>query len=85
MLEGKTKLRTEFRAALDQKVVSLETYVETRVNEVRQEISSTLDQLKEIVAAVCESQERMWQAIDSMARTYRNWFRRALALKMKRI
>ena len=60
----KTELRTEFKAALERKVVSLETYVESRVNEVRQETSSTLEQLKEIVAAVHESQERMWRSID---------------------
>ena len=57
--EVKTELRTEFRATLDKKPVWLETYVETRVNEVRQSTTSTLEQLKEIVAAVHESQERM--------------------------
>ena len=64
----KTELRTEFKAALDRKAVSLETYVESRVNEVRRETSSTLQQLKETVAAVCESQERMWRAIDGMSK-----------------
>ena len=44
--EVKTELRTEFRAALDKKAISLETYVETRVNEVRQDTNSTLEQLK---------------------------------------
>ena len=39
ILDVKTELRTEFKAALDQKVVLLETYVESRVNEVRQEIA----------------------------------------------
>ena len=34
----------------------------------RQEISSTLEQLKETVAAVRESQERMWWAIDGMSK-----------------
>ena len=52
ILEVKTELRTEFRAALDRKAMSLETYVESRVNEVRQETSSTLEQLKETVAVV---------------------------------
>ena len=60
MLEVKTELRTEFKAALDKKTVLLETYVESRVNEVHQETSSILEQLKETVVAVCESQERMW-------------------------
>ena len=40
--------------------------MESRVNEVRQETSSTLKQLKETIAAVRESQERMWRAIDEM-------------------
>ena len=48
--------------------MSLETYVESRVNEVRRETSSNLEQLKETVAAVRESQERMWQAIDGMSK-----------------
>ena len=65
--EVETELRTEFRAAFDKKAVSLETYVETRVNEVCQSIASTLEQLKETVVAVRESQERMWRAIDGMS------------------
>ena len=64
----KTELRTEFKAALDRKAVSLETYVESRVNEVRQETSSTLEQLKETVGAVHDSQEKMWWAIDGMSK-----------------
>ena len=68
ILEVKTELRSEFKATLDRKAVLLETYVESRVNEVRQETSSTLEQLKETVAAVHESQERMWRAIDGMSK-----------------
>ena len=52
--EVKTELRTEFKAALDRKPVSLETYVESRVNEIRQETNSTLEELRETIAAVCE-------------------------------
>ena len=48
--------------------MSLETYIESRVNEVHRETSSTLEQLKETVAAVRESQERMWRAIDGMSK-----------------
>ena len=55
ILEVKTELRTEFKAALDRKAVSLETYVESIVNEVCQETSSTLEKLKETVAAVRQS------------------------------
>ena len=55
VLEVKTELRTEFKTALDRKVVSLETYMESRVIEVRQETSSTLEQLTETVAGVRES------------------------------
>ena len=65
--EMKTEMRTEFKATLGKKAVSLETYVEMRVNEVCQSIASTLEQLKETVAAVRESQERMWRAIDGMS------------------
>ena len=54
VLEVKTELRTEFKATVDKKAGSLETYVESRVNEVRQETSSILEQLKEIVAVFCE-------------------------------
>ena len=68
MQEVKTELRTEFKAVLYKKAVSLETYVESRVNEVRQETSSTLEQLKETIAAVQERQERMWRAIDGMSK-----------------
>ena len=55
----KPELRMEFRLALDKKAVSLEACVETRVNKVRQDTTTTLEQLKEIVVAVCESQEKM--------------------------
>ena len=41
--------------------------METRVNEVRQSTTSTLEQLKETIAVVRESQERMWWAIDGMS------------------
>ena len=68
ILEVKTELRIEFKAALDRKAVSLETYVESRVNEVRRVTSSTLKQLKETMAAVHESQERMWRAMDGMSK-----------------
>ena len=68
MQEVKAKLRTEFKAALDKKAVSLETYVETRLNEVRQDTNSTLEQLKETIVTVQESQERMWRAIDKMSK-----------------
>ena len=64
--EVKTELRTEFRAALGKRAVLLETYVEMRVNEVYQSTTSNLEQLKETIAAVHESQERIWRAIDGM-------------------
>ena len=68
MQKEKAELRTEFKAALDKKAVSLEMYVESKVNEARHDTNSTLEQLKETVAAVCESQERMWWAIDGMSK-----------------
>ena len=42
--------------------------MESRVNEVREDTNSTLEQLKETVVAVCESQERMWWSIDGMSK-----------------
>ena len=77
----KTKLRTEFKAALDKKVVSLETFVESRVNEVCQDTNSTLEQLKEIVAAMRESQERMWRAIDGMSQDVQELVQRDVGTK----
>ena len=72
----KTELRSEFQAALDKKVVSVETYLEIRVNEVHEDTTSTLEQLNEIVAAVCESQEKMWRAIDRMSKEIQELFQR---------
>ena len=42
--------------------------MESRVNKVRQETSSTLEQLKKTVATTQESQERMGRAIDGMSK-----------------
>ena len=53
--EVKTELRTEFSTALDKTAVLLQTYMEMRVNEVRQSTKSTLEELKETVVAVRES------------------------------
>ena len=33
-----------------------------------QDTASTLEELKSTVAAVCETQERMWRAIDNMSK-----------------
>ena len=55
--EAKTELRTEFAAMLNQKLVSLEACVEAKVNEVCQDTTSLLEELKAIVAADHESQE----------------------------
>ena len=85
MLEAKTKLRTEFKAALDKKAVSLETYMESRVNEVCQETNSTLEQLKETILAVRKSQERMWRAINGMSKDVQGWSKKTLAIKTMRI
>ena len=57
MHEVKTKLRTEFTAMLNKNLVSLEACVEARVNEVCQRTTSTLEELKSVVAAAHESQE----------------------------
>ena len=52
---------------INQKVVSLETRMEAKINEVRQETTSLLEELKTTVAAVRESQEKMGQALERMS------------------
>ena len=56
--EANTKLKPEFIAMLDRKVVLLEARMEAKVNEVHQDTTSTLGKLKETVAAVRESRRR---------------------------
>ena len=46
----------------------MEARVEAKVNEVHQDTTSTLEELKAMVVAVRESQERMWWAIDGMSK-----------------
>ena len=69
--EAKTKLRTEFRAMLNRKVVLLEARVETKANKICQDTASTLKELKSIVTAICESQEKMWPTIEGIRKKYR--------------
>ena len=57
--EVKAEMKTECIAMLNKKVILLEARVEARVNEVRQDIAFTLEDLKVIVVVVLESQERM--------------------------
>ena len=57
--EAKTELRTELAAMINRKVVSLEARVEAKVNEVHQDTTSLLEELKATVAVVYESQEKM--------------------------
>ena len=66
--EAKTELKTEFTAMMYKKVVLLEAHVEAKANEIRQDITSTLEELKETMAALHESQEKMWQAIDGISK-----------------
>ena len=68
MDEVKTELKMEFTAMLNRKVVSLEALVETKANEIHQDTTSTLEELKSIVVAVRESQEKMWQAIKGIGK-----------------
>ena len=68
--EAKTELRTELAAMINQKVVLLEAHVEAKVNEVRQDTTSLLEELKTIVAAVRESQEKMGQAMERMSNDF---------------
>ena len=56
---AKTELRTKFVAMINCKVVSLEACVEAKINEVQQDTTSLLEELKATLAAVRESQEKM--------------------------
>ena len=67
VLEAKTELRTELVAMINRKVVSLETRMEAKINEVRQGTTSLLEELKTTVAAIHESQEKMGQALERMS------------------
>ena len=63
VLEAKTELRTELAAMINRKVVSWETRMKAKINEVRQGTTSLLEELKTTVAVVRESQEKMGQAL----------------------
>ena len=52
---------------INQKVVLLEACVEVKINEVRQDTTSLLEELKTTMVAVCESQEKMGQAMEIMS------------------
>ena len=49
------ELKAEFIAMLDREIVLVEACRKTRVNEVRQDASSALEELKETVLGICES------------------------------
>ena len=51
---------------INRKVVSLETRMEAKVNEVRRDTTSLLEKLKTMVAVVRESQEKIGQALERM-------------------
>ena len=55
MNEVKTELKTEFTAMLNKKVVVLEACVEGKANKIRQDITSTLEELKVTMTAIRES------------------------------
>ena len=65
--EAKTELRTELAAMINRRVVSLEARMKAKINEVRQDTTSLLEELKVTMAAVRESQEKMGQAMERMS------------------
>ena len=67
MQDAKTELRIEFAAMLSRKTVSLEARVEAKVNEVRQDTTSLLEELKATMVVVRESQEKMGQAMERIS------------------
>ena len=54
-------------AMINQKVVLLEARVEAKVNEVRQDTTCLLEELKGTMATVRESQKKMGQAMERMS------------------
>ena len=52
---------------INRKIVLLEARVEAKINEVRQDTGSLLEELTTIVVAVWESQEKMEQALERMS------------------
>ena len=55
-------------AMVHKKVALLEVWMEAKYNEVCQETISTLEGIKAQVAAVHDSQQKMWRTIDSMGK-----------------
>ena len=51
-------------AMINRKVISLEACVEAKINEVRQDTTYLLEDLKTTMEVVCESQEKMGQAME---------------------
>ena len=51
---------------INRKVVSLETRMEAKINEVRQHTTSLLEELKTMVVVVRKSEEKMGQAMERM-------------------
>ena len=54
-------------AMINRKGLSLEVCVEAKVNEICEDTTSLLEELKAIVAAIRESQEKMGQAMERMS------------------
>ena len=46
----------------------MEARGEAKANEIRQDIASTLEELKATMAAIREVQEKMWRAIDDISK-----------------
>ena len=67
VLEAKIELRIEMATMINRKVVSLETRMEAKINEVHQGTTSLLEELKTIVAVVHESQGKMGHALERMS------------------
>ena len=55
-------------AVMDRKISSLEARMEAKYNEALQETASTLQDIKDQVAAVCDNQQKMLRAIDSIGK-----------------
>ena len=68
MEQTQWELKTQMMAVVDRKVVLLEAQMDAKYQEALQEITSTLQDIKDQVAGVCDGEENMWRAIDNMGK-----------------
>ena len=61
-------LKSQILAEVDRNVASLEVEGEVCFNQVYQETAATLQEIKDLVEATQESQEKMWRVVEGMSK-----------------